>query len=99
MDAHRISQTLTLAGITGVVVFGLLAQNAFGTVLSVATTVASGVVQYGRDKPFIVPLFAILAGLLLLVEAWSGQAAAVILGLVLGLGLPFLAYRLASRPR
>ncbi|MER3484102.1 MAG: hypothetical protein C4332_14055, partial [Meiothermus sp.] len=54
-------------------------------------------VQYGVGKPFVIPLFAVVLGLLLLVELINGKFMAALIGAVLGTGLPYLAYRLRRR--
>ncbi|RYM40645.1 MULTISPECIES: hypothetical protein [unclassified Meiothermus] len=64
-----------------------------GAVFSVALMVASGIVQYGGDRPFILPFYAWLAGILLALQAFWGEFLAALLGILLGLGLPYLYYR------
>ncbi|GEM85712.1 hypothetical protein [Meiothermus granaticius] len=94
LTPERLAQTLTLAGVIAAVWFYLVARSDFGVALAVATLVGSGVVQYGSGKPFIIPLFALVLGLLLVVEAINGKLAATLIGAGLGTGLPYLVYRL-----
>lgn len=92
MNPDRLSRTLSYAGIIGFGVF-FFTHNAFGTTLAVTTLVSSAVVNYSTPKPFVIPLFAVIAALLLIVQLIGGQAGAALLGNLLGLGLPFLTYR------
>ena len=92
MKPDNLSRTLSYAGIIGFALFFIL-QNPFGTTLAVTTLVSSTVLNYSRGKPFVIPFFAVIAALLLIVQLIGGQIGAALLGTALGLGLPFLAYR------
>lgn len=91
---ERLAQALTLAGVIAAAWFYFVAHSDFGLALAVAALVGSGAVQYGSGKPFVLPLFAIVLGLLLVVEAINGKILGALIGAVLGTGLPYLAYRL-----
>lgn len=99
----RLARTLIYAGIAGFIWFFFLQPSPFGSTLSVTTLVGAGLVQYGSDKPFIIPLYIyVLAALVLLqlvglVLGVGGQLGAALLGSALGLGLPYLAYRLREK--
>ncbi|HEU4741376.1 MAG TPA: hypothetical protein VFS50_07255 [Meiothermus sp.] len=94
MSAQRLAQVLAFAGVAGLVYFWLLSPNNFGVVCSVTLMIASGIVQYSSDKPFILPLYAWLAGILLALQIFRGEFLAALLGTLLGLGLPYLYYRI-----
>lgn len=60
----------------------------------------AGLVQYGSGKPFVIPLYVYVLAALILVQlaglalGVDSQPGAALLGSALGLGLPYLAYRL-----
>ncbi len=99
----RLARTLIYAGIAGFVWFFFVQPSAFGATLSVAALVGAGLVQYSDGKPYIIPLYVyVLAALILLqlvglLLGAGGQLGAAMLGSVLGLGLPYLAYRLQEK--
>jgi len=97
VSAQRLAQALALAGVAGLVYFWLLAPSGFGVVFSVALMIASGIVQYSTDRPFILPLYAWLAGILLALQIFRGEFPAALLGTLLGLGLPYLYHRINRR--
>ncbi|ADH63250.1 conserved hypothetical protein [Allomeiothermus silvanus DSM 9946] len=94
MNTHRLTQALAFAGVAGLVYFWLLSPNNSGVVGSVALMIASSIVQYSSDRPFILPLYAWLAGILLVLQILRGEFLAALLGTVLGLGLPYMHYRI-----
>ncbi len=99
----RLARTLIYAGIAGFIWFVFIQPSPFGSTLSVSALVGAGLVQYGPGKPFLIPLYAyVLAALLLLqgvglVLGAGGQLGAALLGSTLGLGLPYLSYRLQEK--
>ncbi|WP_299432804.1 hypothetical protein [uncultured Meiothermus sp.] len=99
----RLARTLIYAGIAGFIWFFFIQPSSFGSTLSVTALVGAGLVQYGSGKPFVIPLYIyVLAALVLaqlggLVLGVGGQFGAALLGSLLGLGLPYLAYRLRGR--
>lgn len=99
----RLARTLIYAGIAGFIWFFFIQPSPFGSTLSVATLLGAGLVQYGSGKPFVIPLYIyVLAALLLvqlagLVLGVGGQLGAALMGSALGLGLPYLAYRLGEK--
>ncbi|WP_027882368.1 hypothetical protein [Meiothermus rufus] len=99
----RLARTLIYAGIAGFIWFVFIQPSPFGSTLSVSALVGAGLVQYGHGKPFLIPLYAyVLAALLLLQGAGlvlgaGGQLGAALLGSTLGLGLPYLSYRLQEK--
>lgn len=98
-----LARTLIYAGIAGFIWFFFVQPSPFGSTLSVATLLAAGLVQYSGARPFIIPLYIyVLAALVLLqlvglLLGMGGQLGAAILGSALGLGLPYLAYRLREK--
>jgi len=96
----RLARTLVYAGIAGFIWFFFLQPSPFGSTLAVTTLVGAGMVQYSSDRPFVVPLYIYLLAALLLLQGVGlvlgvgGQPGAALLGSALGLGLPYLAYRL-----
>lgn len=97
MTAQRLAQALAFAGVAGLVYFWLLGPSSFGVVFSVAVMIASGIVQYSTEHPFVLPLYGWLAGILLVLQIFRGEFLAALLGTLLGLGLPYLYYRLNRR--
>ncbi len=99
----RLARTLIYASIAGFIWFFFIQPSPFGSTLSVTTLVGAGLVQYGSGKPFAIPLYIyVLAALVLvqlagLVLGVGGQLGAALLGSALGLGLPYLAYRLGEK--
>ncbi|ADD27739.1 hypothetical protein [Meiothermus ruber] len=99
----RLARTLIYAGIAGFIWFFFLQPSPFGTTLSVTTLVGAGLVQYGSGKPFVIPLYVYVLAALILVQlaglalGVGGQVGAALLGGALGLGLPYLAYRLQEK--
>ncbi|MDT7920773.1 MAG: hypothetical protein RQ868_09315 [Meiothermus sp.] len=98
-----LARTLIYAGIAGFIWFFFVQPSPFGATLSVATLVGAGLVQYGSGKPFVIPLYVAVLAALVLAQAVGGllgvggQLWAALLGSALGLGLPYLAYRLREK--
>jgi hypothetical protein len=99
----RLARTLIYAGIAGFVWFFFAQPSPFGATLSVTTMVGAGLVQYSNSKPLVIPLYVMVLVALVLVQAVAGllgvggQLGAALLGSTLGLGLPYLAYRLQEK--
>lgn len=100
---EHLARTLIYAGIAGFIWFFFVQPSPFGATLSVTTLVGAGLVQYGSGKPFVIPLYVyvlvalVLVQLVGLVLGVGGQVGAALLGSALGLGLPYLAYRLQEK--
>ncbi|RIH81154.1 hypothetical protein Mlute_02882 [Meiothermus luteus] len=101
----HLARTLIYAGIGGFVWFFFFQPSPFGSTLCVNALVGAGVVQYTGSKPFVIPLYVFLLALLVLsqflLELFSpdgGQPGAALLGAAMGLGLPYLSYRIWGKP-
>ncbi|MCS7058419.1 MAG: hypothetical protein NZ849_11255 [Meiothermus sp.] len=101
----RLARTLIYAGIAGFVWFFFVQPSPFGSTLCVNALVGAGTVQYTSPRPFVVPLYVLLLALLILsqflLEFFSpggGHPGAALLGAAMGLGLPYLSYRIRGKP-
>ncbi|APD09980.1 MULTISPECIES: hypothetical protein [Thermus] len=93
MSPHRLSQALALFGVTLYAYFLFLRPNQEGMALAVGLFVGTMGVAYG-ERPFPVPFFLGLYGVLFLLQLLFGHPLAFLLGGLLGVGLPYLLYRL-----
>ncbi|RDI96580.1 hypothetical protein DV704_01850 [Meiothermus sp. QL-1] len=95
----RLARTLIYAGIAGFVWFFFFQPSHFGATLSVTAMVGAGMVQY-QPKPLVIPLYAFVLAALVLLQfvaqalGIGGEPTAALLGSLLGLGLPYLSYRI-----
>lgn len=93
-----LAQRLALLGAAGYLYFLLFRPSQEALALSLGLTLGSAVLGYG-EKPFPLPFFAGLFALVLLLHLLQGYPLFYLLGGALGLGLPYLAYRLRRPPR
>ncbi|MDM7324975.1 MAG: hypothetical protein P3W93_008380 [Thermus sp.] len=98
MNPNRLSQALALLGVAAYAYFLFLRPHQEGMALAVGLFVGTMGVAYG-EKPFPVPFFLALYGILLLLQAFFGHPLPFLLGGILGVGLPYLAYRLRKPAR
>lgn len=89
----KVAQVLTIVGIVGLVYFFFIAKDDFGSTLAVCLMLGASAVQYPEKKPFVVPLFAGMIAVVILMQSVQGEIGAALLGSALGLALPFLAHR------
>jgi hypothetical protein len=95
MSPARLAQTLTTAGLIGCLIFWFLLPSDFGRVLGMGLALGGSSIAYGQgQKPLVVPLFALLALLILALRYTDGQWGSYLLGLGSGAGVPYLMYRL-----
>ncbi len=94
--ADRLARSLTILGVAGLVYFYFLAHSAFGTALALCLLVGSGSVQYTDGKPYLIPYLVGMLALVGLLQIFRGQLPAVLLGSLLGMGLPYMMFRLRS---
>ncbi|GIW24699.1 hypothetical protein [Meiothermus sp.] len=101
----RLARTLIYAGIVGFVWFFFVQPSHFGSTLCVNALVGAGTVQYTGPTPFVIPLYVFLLALLVLsqfllelLSPGGGQPGAALLGAAMGLGLPYLSYRVRGKP-
>ena len=85
---------LAIVSIIGLVYFFFIAKDAFGSTLAVCTLLGSAAVQYPDKKPFVVPLFAGMAAIVILMQSVQGEIGAALVGTGVGLVLPFIAHRI-----
>ncbi len=97
MDPGRFSQGLTLLGAALYFYLLLFRPDQGAMAFAIGVILGSAVLAYG-ETPFVVPLFAGIATLLALLQLVFGHPLPYFLGLLLGVGLPYLAYRFL-RPR
>ncbi|GAA6734271.1 hypothetical protein YIM1640_13420 [Thermus oshimai] len=97
MDPGRFSQGLTLLGGAFYLYLLLFRPDQGAMAFAIGLILGSAVLAYG-EKPFPVPLFAGIAALIALLQLFFGHPLPYALGLLLGVGLPYLLYRL-RRPR
>lgn len=93
MEPNRLAQALALMGVAAYAFFLFLRPNQAGMALAVGLFVGAMTLAYG-EKPFPVPFFLGLYALLLLLQLLFGHPLAFLLGGLLGVGLPYLLYRL-----
>lgn len=98
MDPNRLAQALSLLGVAGYVYFLWLRPNQEGIALALGLALGGAGLAYG-ERPFAVPLFLGLLALYLLLQVFFGYPLHALLGGALGLGLPYLAYRLRKPAR
>jgi len=98
MDANTLAQRLSLLGVAGYAFFFLLRPSPEGLALSLGLALGSAGLAY-RERPFPVPLFLGLFLLILALQLWRGEPLFFLLGGGLGLGLPYLAWRLRRPAR
>ncbi|GAB5601620.1 hypothetical protein FJNA_01440 [Thermus sp. FJN-A] len=98
MDPNRLARALTFLGAAVYVYFLFLRPNQEGMALAVGLLLGASALAYG-EKPFVVPLFAGLWGVLFLLQLLFGHPLPFLLGGLLGAGLPYLRYRLRKPAR
>ncbi|MCS6868347.1 hypothetical protein [Thermus sp.] len=98
MEPNRLAQALALLGVAAYAFFLFLRPNQEGMALAVGLFVSAMAVAYG-EKPFPVPFFAGLYALLFLLQLLFGHPLPFLAGGVLGVGLPYLLYRLRRPAR
>jgi hypothetical protein len=69
----------------------------FGRVLGMGLALGGSSFNYTQTKPFVVPLFALMALLILALRYTDGQWFSYLGGLGVGAGGPYLMYRLGRR--
>ena len=82
-----------MAGVAGLVWWGIIQPTPAGASFSVGLCLGAMAVQYS-PTPFWLPLYLVLAGLLLITQSLVGSFGAYLGGVVLGLALPYLVFRL-----
>ncbi|GGN01307.1 hypothetical protein GCM10007092_14190 [Thermus composti] len=97
MDANRLAQALSLLGVAGYAYFLWFRPSQEGIALTLGLALGGAAVAYG-ERPFLVPLFAVLYGGILFLQLFYGHPWAFLLGGLLGAGLPYAFYRL-RKPR
>lgn len=97
MSPQRLAQVFTTAGLIGCLWFWFLQPSDFGRVLGMGLALGGSSVIYHQGKPFVVPLLALLALLILALRYTDGQWLSYLLGLGVGAGLPYLMYRLKGQ--
>ena len=97
MGPDRLSQALSRLGIAGYVYVLWFRPNQEGLALALGLALGGAAVAYG-ERPFLVPLFAVLYGGILFLQLFYGHPWAFLLGGLLGAGLPYAFYRL-RKPR
>lgn len=98
MDANRLAQALSLLGVAAYAYFLWLRPDPEGIALALGLALGGASFAYG-ERPFPVPLFLGLFGLLLLLQALFGHPLPFLLGGALGAAPPYLAYRLRRPAR
>ncbi|MER3425905.1 MAG: hypothetical protein C4300_08615 [Thermus sp.] len=98
MDPNAVAQRLSLLGVAGYAFFFFLRPNPEGLALALGLALGGAALAY-RERPFPVPFFLGLFLLLLAFQLWRGEPLAFLLGGGLGLGLPYLAWRLRKPAR
>ncbi|ADW22570.1 hypothetical protein CSW37_10920 [Thermus scotoductus] len=98
MNPNRLSQSLALLGVAAYAYFLFLRPNQEGMALAVGLFVGTMGVAYG-EKPFLVPFFVGLFALLFLLQLLFGHPIPFLTGGALGVGLPYLVYRLRKPAR
>ncbi|WP_243027743.1 hypothetical protein [Thermus albus] len=98
MNPSRLSQSLALLGVAAYAYFLFLRPHQEGMALAVGLFVGTMGVAYG-EKPFPVPFFLGLYGVLFLLQLLFGHPLPFLLGGALGMGLPYLVYRLRKPAR
>ncbi|GLV47618.1 hypothetical protein TJA_07880 [Thermus sp. LT1-2-5] len=98
MNPNRLSQSLALLGVALYAYFLFLRPNQEGMALAVGLFVGTMGVAYG-EKPFWVPFFLGLYGVLFLLQLFFGHPWPFLLGGLVGVGLPYLLYRLRKPAR
>jgi len=98
MDPNRLSQALSLLGVALYICFLWLRPSQEGIALALGLALGGAALAYG-EKPFPVPFFLGLFALLLLLQLFYGHLLPFLLGGLLGVGLPYLAYRLRKPAR
>lgn len=92
MEPGRFSQGLTLLGAALYVYLLLFRPDQGVMAFAIGVILGSAVLAYG-EKPFVVPLFAGIALVLAAIQFIFGHPLPYLLGLLLGVGLPYLLYR------
>jgi hypothetical protein len=82
-----------MAGVAGLIWWGFVQPAPQGSSFSVGLSLGAMAVQYD-PTPFWLPLYLVLAGLLLITQSLVGSPAAYLGGVLLGLALPYLVFRL-----
>lgn len=98
MDPNRLAQALALLGVAAYAFYFFLRPNQEGMALAVGLFLGAMTLAYG-ERPFPVPLFVGLYALLLVLQLFFGYPLAFLLGGLLGVGLPYLGYRLRKPAR
>ncbi|MDX2007014.1 MAG: hypothetical protein SFU83_17390 [Meiothermus sp.] len=90
----KVAQVLIVVSIVGLIYFFFIARDTFGSTLTVCTLLGAAAVQYPDKKPFVVPLFAGMIAVVILMQSVQGEIGAALLGTGVGLVLPFIAHRI-----
>lgn len=98
MDPNRLSQALSLLGVALYVYFLWLRPSQEGIALSLGLALGGAALAYG-EKPFPVPFFLGLFALLLVLQLFYGHPLSFLLGGLVGVGVPYLVYRLRKPAR
>ncbi len=93
MDPNRLSQALSLLGVALYAHFLWFRPSQEGIALALGLALGGASLAYG-ERPFPVPFFLVLFALLLALQLYFGHPLFFLLGGLLGVGLPYLAYRL-----
>ncbi len=93
-----LARRLALVGVAGYLYFLLLRPSQEGLALSLGLALGSVVLVY-KEGPFVLPFFAGLFLFILLLHLFQGYPLFYLLGGALGLGLPYLVYRLRKPAR
>lgn len=93
LDPQLAGRVLAMAGVAGLVWWGFIQPTPAGTSFSVGLSLGAMALQY-HPTPFWLPLYVVLAVLLLITQSLLGSSGAYLGGAVLGLALPYLVFRL-----
>ena len=92
-DPQTVGRGLALAGVAGLIWWNFLQPQPAGVSFSVGLSLGAMALQYAPG-PFWLPLYLVLASLLLVTQWLGGWLGAYLTGVALGLGLPYLMFRL-----
>lgn len=101
MDPSALAQRLSLLGVAGYAFFLFLRPSLEGLALGLGLALGGAALAYPSEgqRPLRVPFFLGLFLLLFVLQLWRGEPLFFLLGGGLGLGLPYLAWRLRKPKR
>lgn len=93
MSPHRFAQALSLLGVAAFAVGYFLRPSPPLVGLGLGVMLGAAILQYPPgQRPFVLPLYAWVSGLLALTQLFVGHFLGYVGGLALGLALPYLLY-------